>query len=131
MSTPQLVPLGKLPLSVQTGVPDVQSIAAVWHAVEDVQVAPAVQLPASDASLSTSAPTSAMPSASDVDPASSIPASGIVDPVSGIIEPVSGIIVPVSIIIDASDIDVASGTFPVSGSDPPSGTTLPQPLHMP
>jgi hypothetical protein len=41
-STPQLVPSGTLPLSVQTG-PLVQTNAAVWHGLLDVQVAPAVQ----------------------------------------------------------------------------------------
>jgi hypothetical protein len=40
---PQLVPGAWLPLSVQTGAPLVQTIAAVWHGLPDVQVAPAVQ----------------------------------------------------------------------------------------
>jgi hypothetical protein len=41
--TPQLVPSVRVPLSVQTGAPLVQTIAAVWHGLLDVQVAPAVQ----------------------------------------------------------------------------------------
>jgi hypothetical protein len=42
---PQFVPSGRLPLSVQTGAPLVQTIAAVLHAgsVVDGHVAPAVQ----------------------------------------------------------------------------------------
>jgi hypothetical protein len=42
--TPQLVPSATLPLSVQTGAPLVQTVAAVLHGpVVDVQEAPAVQ----------------------------------------------------------------------------------------
>jgi hypothetical protein len=42
--TPQLVPSGTFPLSVQTGVPLVQTNVAVLHGlVVDVQMAPAVQ----------------------------------------------------------------------------------------
>ena len=41
---PQLVPSVRVPLSVQTGAPLVQTIAAVWHGlVVDVQAAPAAQ----------------------------------------------------------------------------------------
>src|ERR1700674_3679164 len=37
------VPFGAMPLSVQTGVPLVQTIPAVWHGSAEVQGSPAVQ----------------------------------------------------------------------------------------
>jgi hypothetical protein len=40
---PQIVPLAALPLSVQTGAPLVQTIAAVWHGLVDGHWLPAVQ----------------------------------------------------------------------------------------
>jgi hypothetical protein len=40
---PQVVPSKTVPLSVHTGAPELQTMAAVWHGLVDVQVVPAAQ----------------------------------------------------------------------------------------